>query len=102
MRTSVIASMLWGFVFSVATGVAVSADEQKFEMKPSAVMSEILSENVGKRVALRLGSGDEIEGTVVQVGKSLVHVAKLSEKDFYDAVISIDKVSAVRIKVRDK
>ncbi len=65
-------------------------------------MSEVLAEQVGKRVALRLGSGDEIEGTVVQVGKSLVHVAKITGKDYYDAVISIDKVSAVRIKVRDK
>ena len=55
-----------------------------------------------QRLALRLGSGDEIEGTVTQVGKSLVHVSRLSGKEFYDAVISIDKVSAVRIRVRDR
>lgn len=101
MRTKFIPPVLWGIAFSVAVGTAL-ADEQKFELKPSAVMSEILAENVGKKVALRLEAGDEIEGTVVQVGKSLVHVSKLSGKDFYDAVISIDKISAVRVRVRDK
>jgi len=59
MRTNLIAPALLGIAFSVAVGTA-SADEQKFEMKPSAVMSEILAENVGKKVALRLEAGDEI------------------------------------------
>ena len=102
MRKRDIAAVLFAAVFSLTAGSAMSADEQKLELKPSAGMSEVLAEQVGKRVALRLGSGDEIEGTVVQVGKSLVHVAKITGKDYYDAVISIDKVSAVRIKVRDK
>ena len=99
MRSSFILPLLLGVALSVGTALA---DDQKFEMKPSAVMSEILAEHVGKKVALRLEAGDEIEGTVVQVGKSLVHVSKLSGKEFYDAVISIDKISAVRMKVRDK
>ena len=69
MRKSLIASAALVAVFSAAS---VSADEQKFELKPSAGMNEVLTENVGKRVTLRLGSGDEIEGTVTQVGKTLV------------------------------
>ena len=56
----------------------------------------------GKRVALRLASGEEIEGTVTIVGNFLVHISKLSGKEFYDAVVSIDKISAVRMKMRDK
>lgn len=102
MRTNVIASVFLAAVILLTSGIAISADEQKFELKSSAGMHEFLAENVGKRVALRLDSGDEIEGTVTQVGKSLVHVSRLSGKEFYDAVISIDRVSAVRMRVREK
>lgn len=102
MRTNVIASVFLAAVILLTSGTAISADEQKFELKPSAGMHEVLAENVGKRVALRLDSGDEIEGTVTQVGKSLVHVSRLSGKEFYDSVISIDRVSAVRMRVREK
>lgn len=102
MRKSLIASIALAAVFSAVSVSAISADEQKFELKPSAGMNEVLTENVGKRVTFRLGSGEEIEGTVVQVGKSLVHVSRISGKEYYDAVISIDKVSAIRMRVREK
>ena len=36
------------------------------------------------------------------VGNSLAHISKLSGKELYDAVVSIDKISAVRMKMRDK
>jgi hypothetical protein len=39
---------------------------------------------------------------VIIVGNFLVHISKLSGKEFYDAVVSIDKISAVRMKMRDK
>jgi len=57
---------------------------------------------VGGRLAFRLGSGDEVERAVVLVGKSLVHAAKITGKDYFVVVISVDKISAVRVRVRDK
>ena len=81
---------------------AGSAQEMTLELKASTTMREVLWENTGKRVALRLASGEEIEGTVTMVGNSLVHISKLAGKEFYDAVVNIDKVSAVRMKMRDK
>ena len=53
-------------------------------------------------MALRLVSGEELEGTVSVVGNSLVQISRLSGKEFYDAVVSIDKISAVRVRVREK
>ncbi|MBZ0169918.1 hypothetical protein MELA_01040 [Candidatus Methylomirabilis lanthanidiphila] len=82
--------------------VGVRAEEAALALKAGATMREVLSEYTGKRVALRLQSGDEIEGTVTMVGNSLLHLTKLSGKEFYDAVVSIDKISAVRMRVRDK
>ncbi len=78
------------------------ADEAKFELKVSATMRDILAERTGKRTTLRLSSGEDIEGTVTMVGNGLVHVSKLTGKDFYDAVIEIDRISAVIMRVRER
>jgi len=81
---------------------AASAGEAKFELKSSAVIKDILAEYTGKRVTIRLNSNEELEGTVTKVGDSLVHLSKLSGKDFYDAVVLIDRISAVIMRVRDR
>ena len=82
--------------------VGARAEEAAFTLKASDTMRDVLSQYTGKKVALRIESGDEIEGTVTMVGNSLLHISKLSGKEFYDAVISIDKISAVRMRMREK
>ena len=79
-----------------------SSEEGKFELKANATMHDVLAERTGKRTTLRMQSGEDIEGTVVLVGNGLVHVSKLAGKDFYDAVVNIDRVSAVIVKVRER
>ena len=78
-----------------------AAEEGKFELKANATLHEVLAERTGKRATLRMQSGEDIEGTVILVGNVLVHISKLAGKDFYDAVVNIDRISAVIIKVRD-
>ncbi len=80
----------------------VRAEEGGFKLKPGATVRDVLSEQVGKRVALRIDSGEEIEGTVTNVGDGLVQISKLTGKDFFDAVVRIDRISLVRIRVRDR
>lgn len=80
----------------------VSAETIKFELKGSATMKDVLTEYMGKRLVLKLAAGDEVEGIVTAVGNSLVHISKISGKEFYDAVVSIDKIGAIRMKARDK
>jgi small nuclear ribonucleoprotein (snRNP)-like protein len=77
-----------------------SAEEVKYELKPAATMKTLLTDSLGKRVVLRLESGEEMEGTVTVVGEHLVHISKLSRRDFFDAIVSIDRISAVIIRVR--
>ena len=90
----------------VASGMAVQApdvfaDDQKYELKSaSATVKDVLSENINKRVIVRMDTGDTLEGTVSKVGDSLVHLSKISGRDFYDAVVRMDKISAVLFKVR--
>jgi len=79
----------------------IFADDQKYELKTTAAtVKDILVENINKRVIVRMDTGDNLEGTVSKIGDSIVHISKISGKDFYDAVVRIDKISAVLFKVR--
>ena len=81
----------------------VFAEEARYELKsPAATIKDILSEQTGKRVIVQLETGENLEGTVATVGESVVYIAKVSGKDFYDAVVRIDRISAVLFKVRGK
>ena len=99
MKTLVNALLLAAVSCVLSAPVAL-ADEMKIEVKTGTAMKNILTEFSGKRVAIRLESGDQLEGTVTQVGNSLVHISKLVGKEYYDAVVSIDKVSAVIVRAR--
>jgi hypothetical protein len=79
----------------------VSAEEQKYELKSAAAtIKDVLAENINKRVVLRMEAGENLEGTIAKVGDSVVHISKISGRDFYDAVVRVDKISAVLFKVR--
>jgi small nuclear ribonucleoprotein (snRNP)-like protein len=89
-------------LFCLGFPIGLSAQEAKFELTPSYGIKEVLTGYVGKRVALRVEGGEEIEGIVTKVGDHLVHVSQLTKRDFYDAVIRLDRVSAVIFRVRNK
>ncbi|MBF0345026.1 MAG: hypothetical protein HQL06_12455 [Nitrospirae bacterium] len=80
---------------------AVYAADNKYELKQAAVIKDILSERMGKRVILKMDSGEALEGTVVTVGDQVVHLSKLAGKDFYDAIVRIDKINSVVYKARE-
>ena len=99
MKTLVSCALLLAGL-AVFPAPAAFADEVKFDLQANKTMKELMVEFTGKRVAIRLESGEQIEGTVTMAGNSLAHISRLSGKDFYDAVVSIDKISAVIFKVR--
>jgi hypothetical protein len=87
---------------SVLCSTRVAADEPALGVAGNQPIRDNLKQRIGGRVLLRLVSGEEIGGTVVQVGEHAVHVSGLTGRDFYDAVIRLDQVSAVIIRVREK
>ena len=73
----------------------------KFE-EPDSV-SSLLKRYEGRTVKLRLaGSGDEITGKVLKVGKELVHLSEVAGREFYDALVRVDQVSAVVVQARGR
>jgi hypothetical protein len=56
---------------------------------------------LGKDVFVHLRSGKTFQGYVKSVGNGVVHLEKLAGRDFYDALIRIDEISAIEAKFRD-
>jgi hypothetical protein len=67
----------------------------------SVSMADNLKAYVGKDVIVHLRSGKTVEGYAKSVGNGLVHLEKIAGRDFYDALIRIDEVSAIEVKFRD-
>lgn len=99
MKRILRAVMLMAGLTVIYTPIA-STEELKYDLKPEATMKAVLTDSIGKRVVLRLESSEEMEGTVTTVGEHLVHISKLSRRDFFDAFVSIDRISSVIIRVR--
>ena len=64
-------------------------------------IESILKAHNGKRVTVKLNSGDELTGTAGVVNNDLVHLRELSGKEFFDAVVDTDEVSAVIIRTKE-
>lgn len=99
-----IRSLLGGLMLlSVCLFVPVAQatdDESKLELKAGTTFKQLLNDHLGKRVVIQMAAGEQLQGTVVSVGDQLVHIAKVEGRDFYDAVIRLDHISAVQLMVR--
>jgi len=80
------------------SGGPVPAGELK--VAEDAEFHQILAEQQGKRVALRMIDGGELAGIVRSVTPHVVHLGELVGKEYYDAVVSVDHISAVIVRTR--
>jgi hypothetical protein len=71
----------------------------KFDVSVS--MKDNLKLFTGKDVFVHLRSGKTLQGYVKAVGNDFVHLEKLAGRDFYDAFIRIEDISAIEAKFRD-
>ena len=77
-----------------------SAQDARIEVRTSDTVKSTLDRQVGKRVSLVLTTGPELTGVVTTVADHVVHISELSGREFFDAVVSLDRISAVVIRVR--
>ena len=64
-------------------------------------MASILKDRNGKKVVVVLQSGTELSGKVANVGNNTLTLTELGGKEFYDAVIDLDDISAVQYRARE-
>lgn len=83
-----------------AQGRSVTTVEgAKFDTAVS--MKDNLQTYAGKDVVIHLRSGKSFQGYVKAIGDHFVHLEKLSGRDFYDALIRIEDITAIEAKFRE-
>jgi hypothetical protein len=83
----------------LCAGLVCAAPSPAAELRIGAGDSTetVLAAQKGRRVTVRLRSGQEITGTVGAV----VQLGAASGKEFFDAVVPLEAVDAVIIRTRD-
>jgi hypothetical protein len=81
---------------------AAAANSAELTISANQTVENVLSAQQGKRVTVRLNSGQELTGTVKSVTPKLVHIAAISGKEFFDAVVPLEAVEAVLIRTRER
>jgi hypothetical protein len=64
-------------------------------------LKENLKTFMGKDVHLLLRSGQTVQGYLKSVGDHFVHLEKLAGRDFYDALVRMEDISAVEARFRE-
>ena len=63
-------------------------------------IQSVLAAQKGKRVTVRTAGGQELTGVVRDTSSRLVVLGALTGREFFDAVIPLDKVEAVLIRTK--
>lgn len=60
----------------------------------------ILSANKGELVTIKMQSGSEFTGKIVDVSGEVVHITELSGMEYYDAAASIQNIESIVIRAK--
>lgn len=77
-----------------------AAPAQEVTVGPGDSTQNVVAGQKGKRVTLRLRSGQEITGTVRDTTARLVVLGGLQGREFFDAVVPLEAVDAVLIRTK--
>ena len=69
-------------------------------MNVNASIEENLKEMMDKKAYITLDSGKTFIGIVKEVGEKLVKLEKLDDKEFHDALLSIESITAIHSRTR--
>jgi hypothetical protein len=76
------------------------AKKAALQVEKADTVRTLLARQMDKKVTVVLAQGQELTGTVRSVGDGVLHLSELSGRDFYDAVVDLQKIAAVLVKVR--
>lgn len=101
----VMLALCWGMsIFFVAGAQAQqkkATDLEGVKFDTAASLADNIKTFVGKDIFIHLRSGKTVQGYVKSIGNGLLHLEKLAGKDFYDALIKIEDISAIECKFRE-
>ena len=94
--------LLMGALAVLASSRSAWAAEVKgaVQLNAGITLADNLAALTGKAVTIHLAGGQSMTGIVKEVKNGLVHLEKLSQKEFYDGLVSIDKIAAMETRAR--
>jgi len=93
--------LVLAFTFDVWAQQKKVTDLEGVQFNTGASLADNMKPFVGKDVFIHLRSGKTFQGYLKSVGNGLVQLEKLAGREFYDALIRIEDISAVEAKLRD-
>jgi hypothetical protein len=60
----------------------------------------ILKANKGELVTIKMQSGSEFTGKIVDVGGEVIHITELAGMEYYDAAASIKNIESIVIRAK--
>ncbi len=107
MKKTVLVSSIWIVVIMLFT-VPLQAEAKSAVVAIEGVSYDVnasLKDNLkslaGKKIYVTLDSGKTMIGIVKDAGEHLLHLEKLDGKDFFDALILIEDISAIDARFRE-
>jgi hypothetical protein len=82
------------------SSVAPIAWAEPLSIKPGDTLQKQIEAQKGKRITIRLQSGEELTGILRATTNDLIHLGELSGKEFFDAVIDANKVTALIVRTK--
>jgi hypothetical protein len=102
MRLSGAVAVLSLAVASCLPLPAAHAQDVKVDVRSGDSVKSVLERLVGQRVSLVLTTGPELAGIVTTVGDKVVLLKDLTNREFFDGVVSIDHIAAVIVRTRTR
>ena len=90
-------------IAAFAAAVAFAAPTFAAELKVAAAdtVETIASAQKGKRVTVRLRSGQEVTGTVLAVTNRVVQLGSVAGKEFFDGVVPLEAIEAIFVRTKE-
>ena len=96
----VAALLMISLMVAIQTVQAAGEGKQLVQLNSGISLADNLTALKGKTVTIFLSSGQIMTGIVKDVNANVLHLEKISEKEFYDALIRVDMISAIEARVR--
>jgi hypothetical protein len=94
--------MLVAVMFLFCIGWVQASVAEDISIKAGDTLQGLLEVQKGKKVTVRLSGGEELTGNVTTVTKELLHLGKLSGKEYFDAIIDMTKITAMIVRTKEQ
>jgi small nuclear ribonucleoprotein (snRNP)-like protein len=101
MNLPIIFKALLVVVLTSASVCSLAAERETVAIGKGDTISTVLTAYLEKSVLVKLESGDQMSGIVKNVGRHLLYLTTLKGLEYYDAVIRINAIESVIIRVRN-